>query len=102
MFMDVLAGEHFMMIENSCYALASLLALLIMRIWYYYKFQMRAMEIAAPLIRKAICAHLYAGSEFRFPFRYGLKTELRMIFDLTRWRFRDFFPGLADEEEELW
>jgi hypothetical protein len=102
MLLEALAGEQPVMIENGCYAVAALLALLILRIWYYYKFQMRAMEIAAPLIRKAICAHLYAGSEFRFPFRYGLKTELQMILDLSKWRFRDFFPGLADEEEEVW
>jgi hypothetical protein len=97
MLFELAAGEQSVMLGNGCYALAALLALLIMRIWYYYKFQMRAMEAAAPLIRKAICAHLYAGREFRLPFHYDFKTELQMILDLSKWRFRDFFPGLTDE-----
>jgi hypothetical protein len=99
MFPEILAGEQPLIMENGCYALAVLLVLLILRISRYYKYQLRALEIATPLIRKAVCAHLYAGREFRFPFRYGIKTDLQMIFDLTKWRFQDFFPSLAEEEE---
>jgi hypothetical protein len=99
MIMGGMAGGQAMMFEAVSYALAFLLLVLIPRIWLYYNFQMRAMEIAAPDIRQAICAHLYGGREYRPPFRHDLGTDLQMILDLTRWRFRDFFPGFINEEE---
>jgi hypothetical protein len=92
------AGELALIIENVGYAAALLMILAVARIWIFYRFQMRAIESIVPLIRKAKCRQLYGGSGSLPVFRIGFRADLGMIFDLGKWRFRDFYPDLGEEE----
>ena len=92
------AGELALFIENIGYAAALLMVLAVVRIWIFYRFQMRAIESIVPLIRKAKCRRLYGGSSSFPVFRIGFRADLGMIFDLGKWRFRDFYPDLDEEE----
>lgn len=79
---------------NVSFAVVVLLMLAMARIWIFYRFQMRAIQLIAPRIRKAKCRQLY-GHRVSVPvFRLSLRGDLRMIFDLSKWRFRDFYPDL--------
>ncbi|MDA8163750.1 MAG: hypothetical protein M0017_01770 [Desulfobacteraceae bacterium] len=92
------AGEPSLFIENVCLAAALLMVLAVARVWIFYRFQMRAIESLAPLIRKARCRQLSGGGGSFPAFRISFRADLGMIFDLGKWRFRDFYPDLHEEE----
>lgn len=89
-----------LLFEDVGYTIAALLVLAMVRIWIFYKFQVRAIELVAPLIRRAKCRQLYGDGGSAPFFRLSFRDDLRMIFDLSKWRFQDFYPNL--EQEESW
>ena len=96
-------GGNSIWMENALLALFTLLCLLGVRGCVFYKFQMQALEIVAPDIRKAVCGRLFGYRDdrsIRTVCLSGFRSDLRMIFDLTKWRFHDFYPGLGREEHQ--